>query len=276
MSKFNSSSTTNQVIITLASSTVVASTLVTVAAAVTTNPTVASSVYTISESTSADTLAVSSPAYSITVGAANQVAFTTQPSGGTGGSAFGTQPVVTVEDAGGNTVTTDSSSQVTLSITTGTGTAGATLACTTNPVTAVNGVATFAGCKIDKVGSNYKLHATDGILTPADSSPFNVTAGPAATLVFTVQPGGGTSNVAWAQQPQVTLYDAGGNVTTDPTVPVLSITPGTPTSGGPSTLSGCAGTNTSGVVNYTGCKIDRPGTGYQLRATDSAITADSS
>ena len=38
----------------------------------------------------------------ITLGPAAKLAFTTQPSDSTGGTAFGTQPVVSVEDAGGN------------------------------------------------------------------------------------------------------------------------------------------------------------------------------
>ena len=59
------------------------------------------------------------------------------------GVTFSAQPVVHVEDASGNVVTTSSAS-VSLSIASGTG----TLDCTTNPVTAVSGVATFAGCKI--------------------------------------------------------------------------------------------------------------------------------
>ena len=37
-------------------------------------------------------------------GAANKVAFTTQPGSGTGGTAWGTQPAVTLQDQVGNTV----------------------------------------------------------------------------------------------------------------------------------------------------------------------------
>src|SRR5581483_11790613 len=125
-----------------------------------------------------------------TPGTATQLVFTTQPGGTiTGGSAFGTQPVVKVEDAHNNVVTGDSS-QVTLAIKSGTGTAGAALTCTTNPLAASSGVATFAGCAIDKAGTGYQLHATDGVLTAADSSSFDVSVGAAAQLVFTTQPGG--------------------------------------------------------------------------------------
>src|SRR5262252_7725717 len=61
-------------------------------------------------------------------GPAAQLVFLTQPSGGGAGAAFPTQPVVAVEDAAGNQVTTDTS-QITLSIAAGTGTAGAALTC---------------------------------------------------------------------------------------------------------------------------------------------------
>jgi hypothetical protein len=97
---------------------------------------------------------------------------------------FASQPVVAVEDAGGNTVTTDTSS-VTLSITALTPTSGGpgTLTCTspTNTVAAVAGVATFAGCKIVTIGTSYKLTAADGALTAAQSSAFSIDAVPTIT-----------------------------------------------------------------------------------------------
>jgi hypothetical protein len=80
-------------------------------------------------------------------GAATQLVFTTQSTGGVAATAFPIQPVVTVEDANGNTLTTYSSG-ITLSLNAG----GGTLSCTTNPVTPSSGVATFAGCKISAVG----------------------------------------------------------------------------------------------------------------------------
>src|SRR5204863_2997852 len=44
-------------------------------------------------------------AFNITGGAATKLAFTTSPSNSTGGVAFPTQPVVTLQDNNGNTVT---------------------------------------------------------------------------------------------------------------------------------------------------------------------------
>ena len=76
-------------------------------------------------------------------GGATKLAFSTTPGTTNNGVTFSAQPVVHVENASG-TLVTSSSASVTLSIASGTG----TLNCTTNPVTAVSGVATFAGCEI--------------------------------------------------------------------------------------------------------------------------------
>src|SRR5439155_12608826 len=61
-----------------------------------------------------------------------------------------------------------------LSITTGTGAAGAALTCTTNPRAAVSGMDSFAGCRINLAGAGYRLRATASGLTAADSLPFTI------------------------------------------------------------------------------------------------------
>jgi hypothetical protein len=107
-----------------------------------------------------------------------QLVFTTQPGGATAGLAFSTQPVVTIEDTDGNTVTTDTST-VSLAITSGTGTSGAVLSGCTATTTA--GVASFSGCKIDTTGTSYTLTATDSSDSlSTTSSAFDVLAGPPA------------------------------------------------------------------------------------------------
>ena len=60
---------------------------------------------------------------------------------------------MSVEDQSGNVVTTATNS-ITLALGTN---PGGTLACTTNPLAATGGVASFAGCKI--TGSPGHLHA---------------------------------------------------------------------------------------------------------------------
>jgi hypothetical protein len=218
-----------------------------------------------------------SSAFTVSVGQAAQVSFSTQPSSAaTGGTAFATQPQVTVKDAGGNLV---ASSPVSLAVTAGSGGgAGGTLSCSTNAVnTNASGVAVFAGCSINtKSSTAYTLTATDGAAT-AISDGITISVGSAAQLVFNQQPSNSTGGVAFGTQPKVTIKDAGGNtVTTDSSTVTLSITSGTPTSGGPGILSGCTQTETAGVITFAGCKIDTIGTSYKLHAVDGALTADSS
>ena len=96
---------------------------------------------------------------------------------------------LTVEDPYGNPITTDNSN-VTLALGTnpGNGTLSGNLT-----VAAANGVATFGNLSINKVGTGYILTATDGNLTPGNSSSFNVTAAAANQVVFTTQPPGNTA-----------------------------------------------------------------------------------
>ncbi|MCU1448884.1 MAG: Peptidase families and domain protein, partial [Acidimicrobiales bacterium] len=131
---------------------------------------------------------------SLTVSAATatKLAITTQPGGGTGGTAWTTQPVVKVQDTYSNVATTNTSN-VTFAITTNPSTG--TLSGTTT-VAASAGIATFTNLAIDKAGNGYILTATDGALTSAASSGFNITVGAAAKLAFTTQPGGGTGGTA--------------------------------------------------------------------------------
>ncbi|HEY7611733.1 MAG TPA: PKD domain-containing protein [Gemmatimonadales bacterium] len=116
--------------------------------------------------------------FNIVLGPPASLVFSTQPSGGTPGTAFPTQPVVQVRDAGGNVITsgTGSTSSITLSITPLTGTTGATLTCTPNNTrAAVAGTATFVGCRINLAGNGYQLRATSGGLT-TDSDPIDIAA----------------------------------------------------------------------------------------------------
>lgn len=222
--------------------------------------------YTLTASDGSLTSAVSA-SVTVSAGAAARLAFTTQPSTtATAATAFGVQPVVTVQDAGGNTVTSDSSS-VTLALTAAN---GATLTCTVNPKPASSGVATFAGCAIDKTGT-YTLTATDGSLTSAVSTSITVSVGASAKLAFTTQPSANaTGGTTLSAQPVVTVLDAGGNtVTADASSVTLALT----TPGG-ATLT-CT-TNpkpaSSGVATFAGCRIDKVGT-YTLTATDASLTS---
>jgi hypothetical protein len=130
------------------------------------------------------------------------------------------------------------------------------------------GIVSFSGCTINTVGTAYKLHATDGSLTAADSSAFNVTLGPAAQLAFTQQPSNSTAAVAFPTQPKVTVQDAGGNTETGDNATTVTVAIGT--NPGSGTLSGTKTvTVASGVATFSGLSIDKTGTGYTLSATSS-------
>ena len=256
----------------------------------------AASGYTLTATDSSDSLpsSTSSP-FSIGVGPAAQLAFTTQPvtsagaQAGTDAGAFtisgasdGQQPVVTIEDAGGNAVTSNTSS-VTLAITSGTGTSGASLSCTTNPLGASAGVATFSGCGINKPGSGYTLKATDGSLTSATSINFSIGTGPATKLGFTQSPvntagaQAGTGGIAWSQQPIVTIEDAKGYTVTSNTSSVtLAITSGTGAAGATLSCTPNPEPALAGVATFSGCAINTAASGYTLTATDGSLTSATS
>jgi hypothetical protein len=227
---------------------------------------------TATDSTTALTTATSST-FNITPGAGTQLVFTTQPGGGTGGVAWSQQPVVTVEDASGNTVTTGTNSTASITLAIGTNPGSGTLSCTANPKAAVAGVDTFAGCKITSAGTGYTLTATATGLTTATSAGFNVTTGLAAQLAFTQQP---TSTVAAATiTPAVTVQveDAGGNPVTSTASIVMAI--GTNPSGG--ALSGTTTVSAvAGVATFSTLSINKAGTGYTLAATSTGLTTGTS
>ena len=137
-------------------------------------------------------------ALTVSAGTASQLAFTTSPGGTlTGGTAFGTQPVVTVQDPYDNTVT-GSSASIALAITTGTPTSGGPGTLSGTPtLPASSGVATFSGLSINTAGTGYELTATSGVLAPANSAAFNISVGAAVKLAFTTPPGGGTAGAPW-------------------------------------------------------------------------------
>ena len=110
---------------------------------------------------------------------------------------MGTQPVVKVQDLGGNTIVGNSSG-VTLALTV---VGGATLACTTNPQGAVGGVASFAGCNVDKVNT-YTLTASDGSLTTAVSKEHHSETTDKTIINFAKQ----AVTWIWVRQTQISVF----------------------------------------------------------------------
>ena len=223
----------------------------------------------------AGAVTVDSAAFTINSAAPTKAVFTTEPVGGTGGLAFG-QPVVQIQDGANQIAVQDSASSVALTF--GNNPSAGTLTCTGGNSKAVTtGIATFAGCAIDKTGVGYTLTATSGAFT-ATSAAFTIALGAAAKLVFTQQPVGNVGiGVNLPTQPILAITDAGGNVRTADALPVtLAIKAATPTVGGPGALVCSTNplTTGSGVATFAGCKINtNSGTGYMLHATSGALAA---
>ncbi|CAN5442623.1 hypothetical protein BH10ACT6_BH10ACT6_10820 [soil metagenome] len=220
--------------------------------------------YTLTATTGGLSSAVST-GFVVSAGPAARLGFTSSPSNSTSSTAFSTQPVVAVLDAFGNTVTS-STQAVTLALTTP---AGATLGCSTNPKSAVAGVAGFAGCRVDKTGS-YTVTATASGLVSTVSSSFTISAGAAAQLVVTVSPGNSTRNVAFPIQPVIQIQDAAGNRVSTTALVWLSIT--SPTGGANLSCLSNPIVTIAGDGTFSGCRIDRAGS-YTLTASSGLLTS---
>ena len=130
----------------------------------------------------------------------------------------------------------------------------------------------FANLSIDKVGTGYTLTATGA--GTATSAAFNITAGTATQLVFSVEPSTTAAGAAITPAVQVTAQDGSGNTATGFTGNV-TVAIGTNAGGG--TLSGTATVAASGgVATFSTLSIDKAGTGYTLVTSASSVTGTTS
>jgi hypothetical protein len=228
----------------------------------------AGSGYTLT-ATSAGLSSAISNSFTVAVGPATKLVYTQQPTTVVAGSTISPAVTLSVQDAGGNVVTT-SNATVTIAISTNPG--GGTLSGTLS-TNAASGVATFSDLSINRSANGYKLTASSTGLTSAVSATFNVNPGAAVQLAFTQQPGGGTGGVAWATQPKVAIQDALGNTVTSSSASVtLAITAGTGTPGALLTCTANPKAAASGVASFGGCKINLAGSGYTLTAISAGLT----
>lgn len=228
--------------------------------------------YTLSAASSGLTTGTSA-AFAISAGPAAQLAFTVQPSTTVAGIAINPSVKVTAQDAFGNTVT-GFSSNITVAITGGTGTAGATLSGTTT-IAAASGIATFAGLSIDKAGrtsqgTGYTLTGSSGVLTNGTSDPFDINVGAPASLAFSSQPVTAAAGSGFAPLVTVSALDAVGNVVTTFTSNItvaISTNPVGATLGGTATVAAV-----SGVATFSSIHIDKVGAGFALSASAAGVT----
>jgi hypothetical protein len=216
--------------------------------------------------TSGSLASATTDSFTLAHGSATKMAFTTQPGGAANGVAFTTQPVVTVQDASGNTVT-GSSASVSLASSAG------TLACTGNPVNATNGVATFRGCSLTGIIGLYTLTATSGSLTSTTTNSITLTYGAAAKLMVTVQPSGAVNGEAFTTQPVITVLDSANNIVTDSNAEVtLAVASGTG-SMGCTNAGGLTATASNGIATFTGCSLSGTVGNFTLVASSGSLTS---
>jgi alpha-tubulin suppressor-like RCC1 family protein len=203
------------------------------------------------------------------VGPPTRLGFTAQPGNTSAGASLNASGIkVAMLDANGSTVTTAPATLVTLSIGTNAGGDG-TLSGTTSQVT-VNGVATFSGMSINRVGSGYVLTATATGVASASSASFNVTAGAVNKLRFVQQPTNAEINTAIAPAVIVAVSDASDNTISTSNLQVTL------------TANNCTGFSAtpvnaaSGVATLADAKFTVAGNNCTLTASATGLTAATS
>ena len=224
----------------------------------------AGTAYTITYSASygGSALTVATQSVTPTVGAATQIAITTQPVGATAGALLATQPVIKVLDSGSNVVTTASAS---IEVSASGGTLGGTTTVSTS-----SGVATFTNLTFAGTATtNYTLTFAATGYTSQTSSSFSVGVGAATKLVLTTSAATAKYGQAFATQPVVKVQDAGSNlVTASSAVVTASLSSGTVVGTGNATSS-------SGVATFSGLGITGAPGSYTVTYSSGSLTTAS-
>jgi hypothetical protein len=121
---------------------------------------------------------------------AANLAFAWPTTGAVAGAPLTGQPAVTVVDSTGLVIGTGPGSTSSVSLSLAANPTGATLSCTDGLTSAAAaGVASFAGCAIDRPGTGYAIRAEAAGLPPVSSAPFDILAvGSALPLTLTASP----------------------------------------------------------------------------------------
>jgi alpha-tubulin suppressor-like RCC1 family protein len=215
-------------------------------------------------------MSVQSAAFDVRPGPGHHLAFVQQPTTVQSEAVLSPAVQVAVLDQYENRVTTSSAPiQISLGSNPGSGVlTGDTL------LNANLGLVSLTNLQIDKAGVAYTLVASSDGLTSATSVHFNVEAGAASRLAFSVQPVSTVSLVSITPTVRVLIQDNAGNTVPTATNAVtlgISNNPSGGTLSGVTTRSGVAG-----IVQFPGIAIDRSGSAYTLSATSPGLTGATS
>jgi type II secretory pathway pseudopilin PulG len=220
------------------------------------------------------TPSTTSSTFNVTAAQPSQFTFTSSPASGVASSTALVGPITVQEqDAFGNPTT--AAETVNLS----SNSSGTAVFAATPGGTAITSISIPAGSSTatfyygDTAAGSPTITAS-GSLT-SDTQAESIVGAPGTQLVFTTSPSSTTvSTKNFATQPVITVEDAFGNVSTGDTSTVtLALSSGT---AGATLSSSCVGSETSGVVSFSGCSVDKVGTGYILTASDGQMTAATS
>jgi len=202
-------------------------------------------------------------------GSPTKLAMSTQPSStAQNGQPLAVQPAVQVQDADGNNVPAASGATVTAALAGGSGNLAGTL---TQPFDA-SGKASFTDLSVSGASGTYQIQFSSSGLTGATSSNVVVDGGPPANIAVNTQPTSALDEEVFdpAEQPVVTVTDAGGNVAPNVLV-TASIGSGSGTLQGRDTAT----TDANGVARFTDLGIKGPGA-QTLAFTANPATGNSS
>jgi hypothetical protein len=201
------------------------------------------------------------------IGHPAKLSYSAQPGTAKAGEILGAGIHIVVQDIQGTTVPSATNS-VTIAITSGTGTSGATLSGTVTR-TPVGGVIDFSDLRINKVGTDYTLTATSSGLPDAISDAFNIEFGSAVKLGFGVQPSDITAGHVMIPEVTLRVEDSQGNLVPTATNQVtVAVTPGTGGGGSGGGLQAAV----NGVATFS-ISVNKAGSGYTLTATSSALVS---
>jgi adhesin/invasin len=194
-----------------------------------------------------------SAAFTINPAAATKLAIQTQPSAtATAGLAFAQQPVIRIEDAFGNLVTSDNTTTITAARSSGIGTLQGTTS-----LAAVAGIVSFTNLRHNVSGSITIQFTSVPVRTPVTSSSIVINAAAASKLVLTQQPTNTVSGVSIAPPVTVQLQDTfSNNVLQAGRAILMALTSGTGTLSGTTTQN----TNASGLATFGNLSINLVGT----------------
>jgi hypothetical protein len=204
--------------------------------------------------------------FSLTHGAAYQLAMTS-PATVVNDTVFGTQPVVTIQDQDGNTVSTGSDAIQSVTLSSSNSTIGGNVS-----MNAVAGVANFSGKGVKLTGLVGARNLNATIASPSNFAKTNtvtLTYGAATKLSITAPAAGAANDVAFTTQPVVTVQDVSGNTVANSTIAIAANS-----SGG--VLGGTLTRNAvAGVATFTNLKLTGNAANYSLTFTSSGISSDS-